>query len=105
MSLIIGLLNQMKMIFPQEILLSIYNTLVLPHLSYCILSRGKYCEPLTLLQKRAMRAICYTIYNVHTEPLFKMCNVPKLLLLLCATTRYVFKSIKVSVVEIAKRTN
>ena len=62
-------------IFPQEILLSIYNTLILPHLNYCILSWGKYCEPITLLQKRAMRAVCYTKYNDYTEPLFKMCNV------------------------------
>ena len=67
----------MKMIFPQEILLSIYNTLILPHLNYCILSWGKYCEPITLLQKHAMRAVCYTKYNAHTEPLFKMCNVLK----------------------------
>ena len=75
MSRIIGLLNQMKLIFPQESLLSIYNTLILPHLNYCILSSENYCEPITLLQKRAMRAICYTPYNAHTEPLFKMCNV------------------------------
>ena len=77
MSRIIGILNQMKMIFPQEILLSIYNTLILPHLNYCILSWGKYGESVTLLQKRAMRAVCYTKYNAHTEPLFKMCNVLK----------------------------
>ena len=80
MSRIIGLLNQMKMIFTQEILLYIYNTLILPHLNYCILSWGKYCESnvqITLLQKRAMRAVCYTKYNAHTEPLFKMCNVLK----------------------------
>ena len=75
MSRIIGLLNEIKMISPQEILLSIYNTLILPHLNYCILSWGKYCEQITLLQKHAMRAVCYTKYNVHTEPLFKMCNV------------------------------
>ena len=37
---IIGLRNQMKIIFPQEILLSISNTLILPHLNYCILSWG-----------------------------------------------------------------
>ena len=67
----------MKMIFPQEILLSIYNTLILPHLNYCILPWGKYCESVTLLQKRVMRAVCYTKYNAHTEPLFKMCNVLK----------------------------
>ena len=39
---------------------------------------GKYCEPITLLQKRTMRAICYTKYNAHREPLIKMCNVLKL---------------------------
>ena len=74
---IIGLLNQMKIIFPQEMLLSINNTLILSHLNYCILSLGKYCEQITILQKRAMHAVCYTKYNVHTEPLFKMCNVLK----------------------------
>ena len=77
MSRIIGLLNQMKLIFPQEICLSIYNTLILPHLNYCILSWGNYCEPITLLQKRAMRAVCYTKYNAHAEILFKMRNVLK----------------------------
>ena len=74
MSGIIGLFNQMKIIFPQEILLSIHNTLILPHLNYCIRSWIKYCELLTLLQKRAMR---YTKYNAHTEHLLKMCNVHK----------------------------
>ena len=77
MSRIIGLLNQMKLIFPQEILFSIYNTLIQPHLNYCILSWGSYCEPITLLQKCAMHAVCYNKYNAHTEPLFKMCNVLK----------------------------
>ena len=24
-----------------------------------------------------MRAVCYTKYNAHTEPLYKMCNVLK----------------------------
>ena len=77
MSRMIGILNQMKMIFPREMLLSIYNTLILPHLNYCILSWGKYCEPVMLLQKPVMRAVCYTKYNARTEPLFKMCNVLK----------------------------
>ena len=54
-----------------------YNTLIPPNLNFCILSWGKYGEPLTLLQKRAMRKICYIKYNAHTEPLFKMCNVLK----------------------------
>ena len=71
MSRIIGFLNQIKMIFPRESLLSIYNTLILPHLNDCILSWGKYCEQITLFQKRAMRAVCYTKYNAHTEPFLK----------------------------------
>ena len=51
--------------------------IILPHLNYCILSWGHYCEPITLLQKRAMRTVCYTKYNAHIEPLFIMCNVLK----------------------------
>ena len=62
MSRMIGLLNQMKMIFPQEILLSIYNTLILPHLNYCILSWGKYCEPLTLFFKTCYA--CKLLYQI-----------------------------------------
>ena len=73
-SRIIGLLNQMKLIFPPEILLSIYNTLILPHLNYYILLWGNDCEPITLLQQRNMLAVCYTKYNAHTEPLFKIFN-------------------------------
>ena len=46
---------------------------------FCVTSvNTKDCETITLLQKRAMRAVCYTKYNAHTEPLFKMCNVLKL---------------------------
>ena len=41
MSRIIGLLNQMKMIFPQDILLSIYNTLILPQFKLLYTIMGK----------------------------------------------------------------
>ena len=68
----------MKLIIPQEILPSIYNTLILPHLNYCILLWGSYSEPITLLQKRALRAVCYNKHNAHTEPLFKMCSELKI---------------------------
>ena len=74
MSRIVGLLNQIKMIFPQEILFFIYNTLIQPHLNYCTLSWGKYCEPITLLQKRPMRTVYYTKYNVYIETYFKVFN-------------------------------
>ena len=64
MSRILGLLNQIKMIFPQEILLSIYNTIIRPHLNYCILSWGKYCEQITLLQN----VLCAQFVIPNTMP-------------------------------------
>ena len=64
-SRIIGLLNQMKMIFPQEMLISIYITLILPHLNYCMLSWAKYCEPLTLLQN----VLCVQFVIPNTMPI------------------------------------
>ena len=74
----IGLLYKMKYILPQDILLSIYNTLVLPHLNYCIISWGTHNVAILQLQKRALRAICNSGYKSHSEPLFKMCNVLKI---------------------------
>ena len=37
---IIGVLNKLKFIIPDQILLTIYNSLILPHLNYCILAWG-----------------------------------------------------------------
>ena len=34
---VIGVLYRLKHIFPCEVLLTLYNALILPHLSYCIL--------------------------------------------------------------------
>ena len=39
-SRVIGVLFRLKHIYPQEMLLTLYNTLILPHLSYCILVWG-----------------------------------------------------------------
>ena len=34
---VIGVLCRLKPIYPQEVLLTLYNTVILPHLNYCIL--------------------------------------------------------------------
>ena len=39
-SRVIGVLYRLKHIFPREVLLTLYNALNLPHLSYCILEWG-----------------------------------------------------------------
>ena len=54
-----GLLYKLKYIFPKNILLSLYNTLILPHINYCLLSWGKQNNDILPLQKRAMRSICH----------------------------------------------
>ena len=55
----------------------LYNTLILPHLNYGILAWGFDCSRLFKLQKKAMRIICCSKFNAHTEPLFKKLNILK----------------------------
>ena len=39
-SKIIGILHRLKSVYPETVLLMRYNTLIVPHLTYCILSWG-----------------------------------------------------------------
>ena len=68
---ITGLLHKMKLEFPTSILKSIYNTLLLPHINYCILTWGSQIDKLHKLQKRAIRNVTKSNYRAHTEPLCK----------------------------------
>ena len=56
-----GILNKLKHEFPTHILLSLYNTLILPYLNYGILAWGNgtkaQLEKLLIIQKRAIRNI------------------------------------------------
>ena len=70
----IGILNRLKLIYPQCILLTLYNTLIMPYLNYSLLTWGsgiKEKHPLHLLQKKALRVITNNDYNAHTEPIYK----------------------------------
>ena len=55
----------------------LYNTLLLPHINYCILSWGYKCDRITKIQKRAIRLINLSKYNAHTEPIFKQFKLLK----------------------------
>ena len=76
-SKVTGLLYKLKSVYPITILKSIYNTLVLPHINYCILSWGSQIDRIHLLQKRAIRNISKSNFRAHTEPLFKEHNLLK----------------------------
>ena len=72
-----GTLNRLKRFLPKHILLTLYNTLILPHLNYGILVWGKNMGRLEKLQKWAVRSISGSKYNAHTDPLFKSMNLLK----------------------------
>ena len=78
LSKITGILHTIKEEYPSSILKSIYNTLMFPHLHYCILSWGSQCQEIYLLQKRAIRNIEKAPYRAdHTELIFKSLKVIK----------------------------
>ena len=79
-SSVIGIIKKIQFIFPKEILLSIYNALILPHINYCLLSwgSGNAVKNIFLKQKRAICAISCAGYNAHTEPLFKIYKLLKI---------------------------
>ena len=74
---IIGVLCRLKNYLPKHILRTIYNSLILPHLQYAVLTWGFKMGRAELSQKRAMRVITSSKYNAHTEPLFKQLNLLK----------------------------
>ena len=74
----IGVLTTLKQYLPSRILLTIYNTLIMPHLNYGILAWGYQPGRLVTLQKKAVRAITSSAYNAHTSPIFKNLRLLKI---------------------------
>ena len=74
----IGTINRLKRFLPQSILRTLYNSLILPHLNYGILTWGTKPGRLQKLQKWAIRTITNSKYNSHTEPLFKQLRLLKI---------------------------
>ena len=72
-----GLLCKFKHFFPFTILYTLYNSLILPHLTYAILAWGNNSKSTYLfkIQKKVIRNVTNSKYNAHTEPLFKTLNL------------------------------
>ena len=75
----IGILNKLKHTLPQEIKIILYNSLILPHINYCIMAWGFHSNRIMKLQKKkALRFITLSKYNSHSEPLYiKKTRFPK----------------------------
>ena len=69
-SRVAGTLNRLKRFLPKEILKTIYNALIQPHLNLGVLLWGNETSRIFKLQKRALRAVTCSKYNAHTAPLF-----------------------------------
>ena len=74
----VGIIHRLKFIIPQQILRTIYDALILPHLNYGILCWGSQTNRLSKIQKNAIRKISLSKYNAHTDPLFKSFNLLKI---------------------------
>ena len=66
-----GVLRRLKNIVPQEILKTIYFSLINSHLNYGILVWGFNLERLEILQKKAIRIITHSHNLAHTRNLFQ----------------------------------
>ena len=77
----IGILYRLRNVYPESVLVTIYNTLILPHFHYCLLLWGsvvKENHSLHLLQKKAVRIITNSDYLAHTEPICKKLRILKI---------------------------
>ena len=78
----VGIIIKARKVFNKETMLSLYNSLVYPYLSYCIHVWGSAYEvhlsDLVVLQKRIIRIISGVPPRAHTAPLFsdmKLLNI------------------------------
>ena len=81
-SKVIGIMYRLRSTLPEDILLTIYNSLIMPHFNYshlvwgCNIHEG---HKLHLLQKKALRIITNSHFIAHSEPLCKRLRVVKVI--------------------------
>ena len=71
---VIAVMRKIKHLVNSSILLKIYNSLILSRIHYAILCWGYDHKCIFTLQKKAIRLICKSRYNAHTDPLYKSIN-------------------------------
>ena len=74
-----GLLHRLKFVFSKQILFSIHNSLILPHMNCSLLAWGTQCNKIELLQNKPVMVLFFKLPIAHTEPIFKRMNQLKLI--------------------------
>ena len=67
----VGILKRLQNMVPSSVLLNIYNSLFLTHISHSVLVWGHKSDRIFKLQKKAIRIVFKCKYNAHTSVLFK----------------------------------
>ena len=73
----LGVMNRLKRYLPFSAMKLMYDSLILSLLQFGITNWGFEWERISKLQKRALRIMTNSRYNVHTEPLFKKLTLLK----------------------------
>ena len=75
----VGIISQIRHYVPKNILILLYNSLILPHINYCIELWGNtfttFLEPIFLLQKKIVRLITFSDFHAPSTPLFKILGI------------------------------
>ena len=78
LSKIIGILNRLRYVYPEQVLLQIYNSLFIVHINYGLPVWGVDTDRLFKLQKKAVRIITGNYYIADSEPIFKSLELLKI---------------------------
>ena len=68
----IGVIIKLKHLIPQKTLLTIYNSLILPHITYCILALGHDSNRILKLKKKQFEILLKLVF-IHT-PILSLKN-------------------------------
>ena len=68
-SKVIGILYRLKHVFPEYVLFTLYNSLIVSYINYGLLLWGVDCHKLQSLQKKALRFMTNSSYIAHMAPL------------------------------------
>ena len=70
----IGIISKLRHYLPKFVLVLLYNSLILPHLSYCLEVWGNTyrssLDPILKAQKKLVRIITFNDSFTHSKPLF-----------------------------------
>ena len=84
----IGIMYKARNYINKKALLGLYHSYIYPYLIYCIGSWGNasncHIDPLSMLQKRILRILTFSNYDVPSELLFRYTNI----LPLCKLVHY-----------------